>query len=204
VSSRFRPVEPDIAALTALGLQSDRPFILTVGQYAPYKNHEGALRAFALAFADRSDIDLVLVQRMGKATHRLLALAKVLQIEHRVRLIPTISEQALLSLYGAAKALLHPSFCEGFGNPVAEAMACGCPVVTSDRSAMPEVAAGAALLADPRDPTAIASCLARIVHDGKTAEALRQAGLARAAQLRWEMFARANLAIYRGILANQS
>lgn len=204
VSPRFRPIEPDGRALTALGLQPDRPFILTVGQYAPYKNHEGALRAFALAFGDRPDIDLVLVQRMGKGTHRLLELARTLGIETRVRLVSTISERALLSLYANAKALLHPSFCEGFGNPVAEAMACGCPVVTSDRSAMPEVAGGAALLADPRDPAAIAHHLTTIVGDEKLAERLRQAGLARAAQLRWETFAQANLAIYRGILADRA
>ncbi len=97
--------------------------------------------------------------------------------------------------------MLHPSFCEGFGNPVAEAMACGCPVITSDRSAMPEVTAGAALLADPYDPASIARHLIDIVGDAKMAERLRQAGLARAAQLCWATFAQANLAIYRDILA---
>ncbi len=201
VSPRFRPIVADTGEMEALGVVPDRPFILTVGQYAPYKNHEGALRGFALAFGDRPDIDLVLVQRTGKATHRLLELARLLGVEKRVRLVPTISEHALLSLYAKAKALLHPSFCEGFGNPVAEAMACGCPVITSDRSAMPEVTAGAALLADPYDPASIARHLIDIVGDAKMAERLRQAGLARAAQLCWATFAQANLAIYRDILA---
>ncbi len=204
VSPRFRPVEADHDVLATLGLAPDRAFVLTVGQYAPYKNHEGALRGFAMAFGERPDIDLVLVQRMGKATHRLLALARALGIADRVRLVPTISEQALLSLYSAAKALLHPSFCEGFGNPVAEAMACGCPIVTSNRSAMPEVTGGAALLVDPGDPAAIAHGLGMIVDDGRMAARLRQAGLARAAQLRWDAFARANLAIYRAILSDRS
>lgn len=202
VSSRFHPIVPDEAVLAALGLRPGTSFVLTVGQYAPYKNHEGALRAFALAFGDRADIDLVLVQRRGKATHHLLALARTLGIEARVRLVPTISEENLLSLYSAAKALLHPSFCEGFGNPVAEAMACGCPVVTSDRSAMPEVTAGAALLADPNDAAALAQGLTAIIRDETLAARLRQAGLARAAELRWDAFARANLAIYRAILAD--
>ncbi|WP_367268689.1 glycosyltransferase family 4 protein [uncultured Sphingomonas sp.] len=204
VSVRFRPVEPDQNVLTSLGLRPDRPFILTVGQYAPYKNHEGALRGFAKAFSHRPEIDLVLVQRMGKATHRLLELAKSLGIADRVQLVPTVSEQVLLSLYAMAKALLHPSFCEGFGNPIAEAMACGCPVVTSNRSAMPEVTGGASLLAAPDDPAAIARALTMIVDDEKAAACLRRTGLERAAQLQWNAFAEANLAIYRSILADRS
>lgn len=137
---------------------------------------------------------------MGKATHRLLELAKSLGIADRVQLVPTVSEQVLLSLYAMAKALLHPSFCEGFGNPIAEAMACGCPVVTSNRSAMPEVTGGASLLAAPDDPAAIARALTMIVDDEKAAACLRRTGLERAAQLQWNAFAEAggDLSQYSG------
>jgi glycosyltransferase involved in cell wall biosynthesis len=96
--------------------------------------------------------------------------------------------------------LLHPSFIEGFGNPVAEAMACGCPVVTSNCSAMPEVAGGAALLVDPHDPASIAAALRRVTQDPALAAELRQLGLARAARLDWRAFAAANLALYRKVL----
>jgi glycosyltransferase involved in cell wall biosynthesis len=191
----------DTVRLAELGVRPDRRFVLTVGQYAPYKNHEGALRAFALAFADRTDIDLVLVQRMGKGADRLLRLATTLGIEKRVRLMRAVSRQDLVLLYSAAAALLHPSFCEGFGNPLVEAMACGCPVVTSDLSAMPEVTGGAALLAPPDDPHAIAAALRMAVDDERRAAVMREAGLARAAQLSWRTFAAANLDIYRRVLA---
>lgn len=201
VSPDFRPTRRDSVRLTELGVRPDRRFVLIVGQYAPYKNHEGALRAFARAFANRTDIDLVLVQRMGKGAERLVRLATTLGIERRVRFLRTVSRQDLVQLYSAAAALLHPSFCEGFGNPLVEAMACGCPVVASDISAMPEVTGGAALLTPLDDTHAIAAALRTAVNDRRRAAVMREAGLARAAQLSWRTFAAANLAIYRRVLA---
>lgn len=200
VSPRFHPVDPDVAALRDLGLLPGRPFVLTVGQYAPYKNHEGAVRGFARAFTDDPDIDLVLVQRSGPAAHGLIDLARQLGIDGRVRILPTVSAEALLSLYATARVLLHPSFCEGFGNPVAEAMACGCPVITATVSAMPEVAGGAALLVDPRDVASIARGLRDVIDDPSRAARMREAGITRARALRWRDFAVSNLAIYRRLL----
>lgn len=202
VSPDFRPARPDGDRLAALGLRPHGRFVLAVGQYAPYKNHEGALRAFAHAFSDQPDIDLVLVQRMGQGAGGLLRLARKLGVAERVRLLRPVSRSDLVLLYSMAAALLHPSFCEGFGNPLAEAMACGCPVVTSDLSAMPEVTAGAALLAPPHDPPAIAAALRSAVNDQRRATAMRHAGLARARQLSWRAFAADNLAIYRRVLAS--
>ncbi len=200
VSRRFRPVAPDPAALQALGLRPGRPFVLTVGQYAPYKNHEGAVRGFASAFAQRGDIDLVMVQRTGPNSRRLLDLARRLGVGNRVHLCAAIGEAALLSLYSSAKALLHPSFCEGFGNPVAEAMACGCPVVTSGVSSMAEVAGGTARLVDPHDEKSIAAGLVGVIDDARRAAQMRAAGLIRAGRLEWRDYAMANLAIYRRII----
>lgn len=204
VSDDFRPIAMDPAALAALGLRPGARFVLCVGQYAPYKNHEGAIRAFALAFADRTDIDLVLVQRMGQRSERLLRLARDLGVGGRVRLLGSVARDDLVRLYSAAAALLHPSLCEGFGNPLAEAMACGCPVVTSNLSAMPEVTGGAAQLVDPRDPQMIASALRAVIDDAGLAETMRQASLARARALDWREFAAANLAIYRSVLGSTS
>ena len=200
VAEDFRPVAPDAAALACLGLPPGQRYVLVVGQGAPYKNHAGALNAFALAFGQAADIDLVLVRRRGDTGPALERMAGEFGLAGRVHFLETVDRPALVRLYAGAAALLHPSLCEGFGNPVAEAMACGCPVVTSNLSAMPEVAGGAALLADPRDPAALAAALRQVVDDPALAAGLRQRGLRRAADLSWRAFAAANLALYRRVL----
>lgn len=201
VAEDFRPLPRDDAALARIGAPSGRRYVLVVGQGAPYKNHEGALRAFALAFGAESGIDLVLVRRRGDTGPMLERLAAQLGIAGRVHFLSAVDRPSLVQLYSGAAMLLHPSFIEGFGNPLAEAMACGCPVVTSDCSAMPEVTGGSALLADPHDAGAIAAALKRVADDPALAADLRARGLERAAQLDWRAFAAANLALYRRVLS---
>ena len=201
VSERFREVEVDDAVLQRIGLKSGQKFVLTTGQFAPYKNHEGAVEGFAKAFADRPDVALVMVQRRGSGASALTALARKLGIEDQVHFTGTVEFETLLQLYSGALALLHPSLCEGFGNPLAEAMACGCPVVTSNLGAMPEVTGGAALLVNPRDTDGIARGLREVANSSELAATLRDKGLARAKELSWESFAEKNLAIYRKLLA---
>ena len=140
VAAAFRP--PPAGAEP---LRRKRRYVLTVGQAAPYKNHLVALEAFAIAFADRDEVDHVFVQRQGAGAAALLDRAAALGLAGRVQVLTTIDRDELVALYGHALALCHPSLIEGFGNPLAEAMACGCPVVTSNVSAMPEVTGGAAL-----------------------------------------------------------
>jgi glycosyltransferase involved in cell wall biosynthesis len=200
VSPEFAPVAPDRQLLAEAGLDPRRRFCLVIGQYAPYKNHECAIAAFAAAFPTRSDIDLVLVQRRGQNAERLRHQAATLGIGARVHFLAPTRREVLIQLYCAAELLLHPSLCEGFGNPVAEAMACGCPVITSDLSAMPEVAGGAALLVNPRDIAALAAALQRVLADEAFRKMLRERGLQRARELDWRDFAKANLAIYRRVL----
>lgn len=201
VAEDFHPVPRDDAALTAVGVPPGRRYCLVVGQGAPYKNHEGAMRAFAMAFAGGAEVDLVMVRRRGEAGSAIERLARELGLGGRVHFLPVVNRAALVQLYSAAEALLHPSLIEGFGNPLAEAMACGCPVITSNCSAMPEVTGGAALLADPHDPGAIAAALQQVADNTALAAGLRQRGLARAAQLDWRDFAEANLALYRRVIA---
>jgi len=200
VAKDFRPVARDPALLARIGVPPGRRYCLVVGQAAPYKNHEGALRAFALGCGGMAEIDLVLVQRRAGTGPALDGVVRSLGLGGRVHFVSTIDRAALVRLYSGATALLHPSFIEGFGNPLAEAMACGCPVITSNCSAMPEVTAGAALLADPHDPGGIAAALRRVVDNPALAADLRQRGLERAAQLDWRQFAADNLALYRKVL----
>lgn len=195
----FSPREPDPTILARLGLTPGR-FVLIIGQNAPYKNHAGAVRGFATAFGIDAGIDLVLVRRQGAGSHEIDRLAQSLGIAGRVRVLPPQDEVSLAELYRGALALLHPSLCEGFGLPLLEAMACGCPVVTSDRSAMPEVTGGAALLVDPEDPRSIGAALRRIASEPGLAAVTSARGLQRAQELDRRSFALANLEVYRRVL----
>jgi glycosyltransferase involved in cell wall biosynthesis len=201
VSNSFRPRTVSQVELSGLGLPSN-PYILAVGQFAPYKNHEGAIRGFAMAFAKDPAIDLVILQRRGAGSDILQQLVNGMGLAGRVHFLPPLEEQDLAAIYSGALALLHPSFKEGFGMPLAEAMACGCPVVTSDLSSMPEVTAGAALLVDPRDPASIAAALRRVVQEPGLARKLRRLSLERARQLDWRIFVDGNLEVYRNVLEN--
>ncbi len=201
VSPQFAPAERDERFLAAMGLGEALRYVLIVGQNAPYKNHAGALRAFAEAFGDDETTHLVLVQRRQAGRNTLGNLARELGIAARTHFLQTLERDQLVQLYSSAAALLHPSLCEGFGNPIAEAMACGCPVITSDLSAMPQVAAGAARLVDPHDTSDIAAALREVVDDSELAKAMRTKGLARAKKLSWQRFAADNIALYREILA---
>jgi glycosyltransferase involved in cell wall biosynthesis len=200
VSPEYRVTDTPRSALSRLGMSPERAFILCVGQYVPYKNHEGALRIFAQAMRDRPEIDLVFVQRLNRHSKSLHDLAAHLGISDRVRFLPVVEQADLTLLLNSAQALLHPSYCEGFGLPLAEAMACGCPVLTSDRSAMPEVVGNAGLLADPLEVPAMGAALIRLIDEPALCAAMRQEGLRRAKRFQWCQFAADNLAIYRKCL----
>jgi glycosyltransferase involved in cell wall biosynthesis len=103
-----------------------------------------------------------------------------------VEFLGRVSDEELVGLYRGAACFLDPSLYEGFGYGVLEAMACGAPVVASDRTSLPEVVGDAALLSDPMSPRALADAVARVLADEALAAGLRERGLRRAAEFRWD------------------
>ncbi len=205
VSADYRPLEGEegrraIEAARAKHLPDAKRYVLTVGQFAPYKNHVTVVRAFAAAFGDQPDVQLALVQRLGPGQKVLEPLARSLGVDRRVKFLSGIPLPELVALYNGAIALCHPSLYEGFGNCPAEAIACGCPVVTSNRSSMPEVSGVAAELVNPEDPDDVAAALRRVARDPAHAATMRARGLARAAELTWKAHAEKNLRTYRELL----
>ncbi len=164
-----------------LGLPDE--FVLWVGPLAPRKNPKGA----ALAMG-RIDADIVVV---GPKSEDPEASAAFQSLGARVHRLPFVSDETLSALYRQASVLLYPSFAEGFGLPVLEAMAHGTPVVTSLGTATAEVAGGAALLTDPHDPDQIAEALRAAMYDAETRRRLIDDGLSRAGQLSWQATAKA-------------
>ncbi|MEO7092243.1 MAG: glycosyltransferase family 1 protein [Polyangiales bacterium] len=182
-------------------LPGAKRYVLTVGQFAGYKNHERVVRAFAQAFADDPTVHLGLVQRLGEGQRTLQPIARDLGVGDRVHFLSGVPFPELVALYNGALCLCHPSLEEGFGNPPSEALACACPIVTSNRSSMPQVSGDAALFVDPESVDAIANALRRVATEPGLAAGMRERGLRRAKELSWRAFADANLAVYRETLS---
>ena len=176
-----------------------KPFVLFVSSLWPYKNCEGLLRAWALARGDLGNRQLAIVgpARDERYAARLHSLAAELGISAEVIFVGGVPLEETARFYQAADVFVYPSFNETFGLPILEAMACGCPVVTSNTSAMPEIAGGAAVLCDPKDPASIARAIIEAAAPGR--DRLRDGGLRRAGQFTWGATAASTLDVYREV-----
>ncbi|HEU5469743.1 MAG TPA: glycosyltransferase family 1 protein [Actinophytocola sp.] len=177
------------------------PFVLFVSSLWPYKNCAGLIRAFAAAKADLGNRKLVVVGHGRDTEHvgELRQLAESLGVAGDIVWAGGVPLEETVHFYRAADVFVYPSFNETFGLPILEAMAAGCPVVTSDTSAMPETAGSAALLADPKDPESIGAAIVEAC--GPAGDRLRAAGPARAKEFNWTATAEATLAVYREVYA---
>ncbi len=164
-----------------------KPYLLFVGTKEPRKNLAGLLNAFAQL--EDNDHDLVVVGPTGWGDEMSIPSS----IAPRVRALGFLASDDLAAVYVGAAAFVYPSFREGFGLPVAEAMAHGTPVVTSRGTSTEEVAGGAAVLIDPTDPADIARGIAEALADATT---LAAKGRARAAEMTWAETARLTRAAY--------
>lgn len=195
----FRPGDADKARAQVASYGVTKPFVLFVSSLWPYKNCDGLLRAWTLARASLGDRQLAIVGagRDEKYLAELHSVAAELGIGDDLVFVGGVPIDETVSFYRAADVFVYPSFTETFGLPILEAMACGCPVVTSDTSAMPETAGGAAVLADPREPGSIAKAI--IEAAGSRRDRLRSDGLRRAAQFSWAATGAATLDVYREV-----
>jgi len=195
--SLFKPGDRDAAKTHVASYGVTKPFVLFVSSLWPYKNCDGLLRAWALAQSELDGRQLAVVGagRDEKYVDRLHALAAELGITADVVFVGGVPLAETVHFYQAADVFVYPSLNETFGLPILEAMACGCPVVTSDTSAMPETAGGAAVLCDPKDPASIARAIVTAIAPGQ--DQLRSAGLRRAGEFSWGATAAATLDVYR-------
>ncbi|TWT79212.1 D-inositol 3-phosphate glycosyltransferase [Planctomycetes bacterium CA13] len=174
VSEEFKPDE--------IALPSKRPYFYFVGNTKPHKNVESLVKAFAIVAEKYGDVELKLVAKPSDAIRRLVALTPV---KDRIEWIRGASDVKLAEQYRGAVATVLPSFFEGFGLPLVEAMACGCPVIASDRTSIPEVVGDAGILFDPNNIDHIADCMIRVLDDSELRAAMKQKGLQQAAKFRW-------------------
>jgi len=177
-----------------------RPFVLSVAGGDWTKNVETLVEAFGrLPLTIREGHDLMLVGDVGRRPG-LRARAAQLGLEKQTLFPGVVDDNRLIELYRQAAAFVFPSRYEGFGLPVLEAMACGCPVISSNASSLPEVAGDAALMVEPTDQEGVARALTQVLSDSDLARDLRARGPARAAQFSWDRTARAMIAVYKKVI----
>jgi len=179
VDERFAPTTDPAAARRALGLE--RPYVLSVASHTARKNLAALVPAARALAADGVEVAVAGGHRPQFAREAGL---------DGLRLLGHVDDALLPGLYAGAEAFALPSFYEGFGLPVLEAMACGTPVVAAAAGALPDTCGGAAMLAEP-DGEAFAAALTALLGDAAARERLRAAGLARAAAFSWDATARA-------------
>ncbi|HEX7638441.1 MAG TPA: glycosyltransferase family 1 protein [Burkholderiaceae bacterium] len=205
--ARFHPAAADGSdewngadVVRALGVEPGE-YLLTVGRLEPRKNHLALVRAYAQLSEPRPP--LLVVGQRDFDHDEVFAEVATLGLQDQVKFLEAVDDAALPALVRHARVFAYPSFAEGFGMPVLEAMASGVPVVTSSTTALPEVAGGAALTAPPDDPKAIADAIERLLFDAALRRRLSAEGLAQAEKYRWDASAKALLGAFRRFFAGR-
>jgi glycosyltransferase involved in cell wall biosynthesis len=180
----------------------EKPFLFYPAAHWPHKNHLTLLAALKLMIERwKFDGELVLTGIAMEKNNDVLREISRLGLERFVRILGYVPRQDLPCLYTLASLLAFPSLFEGFGIPLVEALACGCPVVCSDAASLPEVAGSAGVLFEPRSAEDMAQKIWSVWSSKEQQNQLRQRGLERARLFDWEETARKTLAVYRKALA---
>jgi len=201
VSKRFTPL-PGGGSGPSASEQAGMRTIFYVGRYDPYKNLAGLVKAVARAIEMCPfPLSLSVAGAPDSRYPEPEQLAAELGIEDRVRWTGYLSDKELLAAYRNADVLVQPSRYEGFGLQVLEAMACGTPVISSDRGSLPEVAGDAAVMVDPDDVEGMAGRIRDVLTDGSLASDLVSKGLRQSARFDWRKTAEETLSVYREFAA---
>jgi glycosyltransferase involved in cell wall biosynthesis len=203
-SSHFRRVE-DVSEVERVRRRYGitRDYVLAVGSVQPRKNLVRLVRAYSGLRRERGRSNLPQLVLVGKLAWLYGETLKAVEEEgvgDSVVMTGYVSEGDLPALYTGALCFAYPSYYEGFGLPPLEAMRCGTPVLTGDRTSLPEVVGDAGLLADPFDTGALARALARLIEDPALRADLGARGLSRAAAFDWRDTARMTLQVYRRVM----
>lgn len=199
VSSAFRPLARDTASSyvqSRFGISG--PFVLTVGDLQPRKNQIGLIRAFERLIVENPALKhrLVIVGQKTWFSDRIVEAAHRSKVADRIHFTYFVTDDDLLQLYNGCDLMAFPSFYEGFGLPILEAMACGRAVACSNTSAIPEVTNAAAILFDPESTDDIARAMRDVLVDSELRNRMERRGHQRASLFTWDRTARRTLEIY--------
>lgn len=166
-----------------------KPYILSVGTLEPRKNIMTLIRAYERMYKVNSYF-LVLVGDKGWKNKDLLDMIEKHPLKGNIIITGYVHKEDLAPLYTGAEVFVYPSFYEGFGLPILEAMQCFCPVITSNISSLPEVLGNAGILVHPADIEGIREAIEKVLNNKKLRTAMKKCGLARSKEFSWEKSAR--------------
>ena len=202
VAPEFRPVAQKVAAAWLMRHKDIAwPFVLTVGDVQPRKNHLGLIKAFENVIRTHPELPhrLVIIGKDTWFSPTVRAAARASSVADRIVFLGFVSDEDLAHYYSACDVFVFPSFYEGFGIPILEAMACGRAVACSNTSAMPEVADSAALLFDPRNIDQMGRALKDLLIDPQLRARMGRLGLQRSTLFHWNRAAQETLAAYYSV-----
>lgn len=200
ISEIFKPVDAEKGILNKYGIT--KPYILSVSNLQPRKNLSRLIKAFVslLKSNEKFPYTLVIVGRRLWLYNEIFSEIRNSPYKERIVLTDYVPEKDLVYLYNCADVFVYPSLYEGFGLPVLEAMACGCPVVTSNVSSLPEISGSAAFPVDPYNIDAIAKAILTVITNTYLKERLRAEGLKQSQKFSWKNTAEKTLEVYEQIL----
>lgn len=194
VEKKFKKIQKNNILSVKRRYKIDKQYFLTVGTLEPRKNTSAAIKAYISLqkkLAGEKVPSLVVVGKAGWDNN-------ILQSTD-VKYLGFVDEEDLPALYSGAQAFIYPSYYEGFGLPVLEAMASQCPVISSDRGSLSEIAAGSALIIDPKDSDSIVKAMIIILNNKKVRNQLTLNGIKNAASFNWDNSAQQLLSIYKNL-----
>jgi glycosyltransferase involved in cell wall biosynthesis len=202
VDPKYRPLPPEVKSEVRKRMGIQDRLALFAGRADPYKNLISLVKAMEIVNA-RGTVHCTVVVA-GEKDPRYPEVEEYVAargMKNDVLFAGSLDEDALIPLYNAADVLVHPSLYEGFGLPPLEAMACGTPIVSSNRSSLPEVVGDAGILVEPTDVRAIADAMERVLTDGVLRERMAARGLERAKLFPWRKTAEETLRLYTELCA---
>jgi glycosyltransferase involved in cell wall biosynthesis len=193
VNPEYKPYAK-AASRELLGLPQGEKIILQVGTAAPRKNFITVLRAFSLIARENAGVKLVKVGPAGKGDKEFIVRKN---LSSRIIIRESVTKEHLPHYYAAADAFVLPSLYEGFGLPALEAMACGCPVIASNNSSLPEVVGEAGILIDPRSETLWQETILSVLSAPGLSQRMTDKGLNQAKLFTWQKAAEETLKVYQ-------
>lgn len=196
----FRIIPEEDSSKTLDKFNFKKPFILYLGTLEPRKNIERIIEAYASLTHIQTHYDLVLAGSIGWKSEKIFQLIEQYSLKEKVHLTGYISQAEQIALYNKATCFVFPSLYEGFGMPALEAMACGCPVITSNTSSLPEVVGNAGKLVNPLEVGEIASAIQTIIEDDTLRNTMIARNIEQIKQFTWTNTAKSVIELYNSLV----